>query len=173
MNILSRLPVKPLIRFHCVSKFWKALIGEPYFIKKHLNHAKNQLSSQNLLFLEWYPNGQLLSHSVSMVPEDIPIIDFSSHSYPTEMDGIRLYSSCDGLFLIGIWTDRFVEQPSILVICNPSTRQSIRLAHTRFPQHIEEEVDWGSTYGLAYDSTIKSSGLTFPGKGAMKMVLGE
>ncbi|KAG5624339.1 hypothetical protein H5410_009557 [Solanum commersonii] len=39
--MLSRLPVKSLFRFKCVSNSWKAFICEPSFKKQHLNHAKN------------------------------------------------------------------------------------------------------------------------------------
>jgi F-box interacting protein len=34
-QILLLLPVKPLLRFQCVSKSWSALISDPYFIKIH------------------------------------------------------------------------------------------------------------------------------------------
>jgi len=31
MEILSRLPLKSLARFHCVSKLWASMFGSPYF----------------------------------------------------------------------------------------------------------------------------------------------
>lgn len=34
MNILTRLPVKSVLRFKCVTNSWKELISEPYFKKK-------------------------------------------------------------------------------------------------------------------------------------------
>ncbi|KAM7522691.1 hypothetical protein LguiA_012593 [Lonicera macranthoides] len=40
-DILSRLPVKSLLRFRCVSNQWRALIGSVDFINLHLNRAKN------------------------------------------------------------------------------------------------------------------------------------
>ncbi|PHT32842.1 hypothetical protein CQW23_29179 [Capsicum baccatum] len=49
MEILSRLPVRSLLRFKCVSKFWMALISEPYLTLKHLNRAKNDQNSQTYL----------------------------------------------------------------------------------------------------------------------------
>lgn len=130
VDILKRLPVKSLIRFNCVSKFWNTLISQPYFKKTHLNHSNSRLSSQKLLFVRWDPNCQFWSGSFTLTEEDIPIFDCTSDS--NIKDGIKMYSSCDGLFLIGIWTDSYDEQPSILVLWNPSTRQSIRLPHSKF-----------------------------------------
>ncbi|XP_042515659.1 F-box/kelch-repeat protein At3g23880-like [Macadamia integrifolia] len=38
-NILSRLPVKYLMRFRCVCKHWCNLVTNPHFIKLQLNHS--------------------------------------------------------------------------------------------------------------------------------------
>ncbi|XP_026430416.1 putative F-box protein At4g38870 [Papaver somniferum] len=37
-NIVSRLPLKSLMRFKCVAKRWCNLFQDPYFIDLHLNH---------------------------------------------------------------------------------------------------------------------------------------
>ncbi|KAK4719524.1 hypothetical protein R3W88_017862 [Solanum pinnatisectum] len=80
-----------------------------------------------MIFVHWNPKSQLCS--LFSDKEDIPIFDYCNSN-----------SNCDGLFLIGIWTDRHVEQPAGLVIWNPST-------------HDDDDGDRGSTYGMAYDST--------------------
>ncbi|KAM3286859.1 F-box protein CPR1-like [Capsicum chacoense] len=73
-----------------------------------------------------------------------------------------LRTSSVDLFLIGIWSEPHVKQPSILVIWNPSTKDSIALPHSEFPLDVDADDDdstyyhgndsVGSAYGLAYDS---------------------
>nr|WRK57758.1 SLF2 protein [Citrus maxima] len=41
IETLSRLPVKSLMRFRCVSKSWFSLVKDPNFIYKHLNRDDN------------------------------------------------------------------------------------------------------------------------------------
>ncbi|XP_016473768.1 F-box/kelch-repeat protein At3g06240 [Nicotiana tabacum] len=159
MDILSRLPVKSLVRFKCVSESWNTLISEPYFKKKHLNHAKNQPTFQKMLFLKWSNKDDTFhfycsSLSLVQLVKDIPRFDCPSNF--DLANGVKLYSSCDGLSLIGIWSKPDREQPSILLIWNPSTGESIILPHSKLLKQLgynDDDDDWGSTYGLAYDST--------------------
>ncbi|KAK4737114.1 hypothetical protein R3W88_000811 [Solanum pinnatisectum] len=46
-DILSRQPMRSLLRVKCVSTLWMTLIFESYFSMKHLNHARNDKNSQN------------------------------------------------------------------------------------------------------------------------------
>ncbi|KAL3323685.1 hypothetical protein AABB24_038043 [Solanum stoloniferum] len=61
VNILSRLSVRFLLRFKCVSKFCSTLISDPYFTMKHLNRAKNDQDSQKLLINQRCPKDSIFS----------------------------------------------------------------------------------------------------------------
>lgn len=50
-GVLSRLPVKSLLRFRCVSKSWRFLIESSDFVSLHLDNYANQDRSR-LIFLE-------------------------------------------------------------------------------------------------------------------------
>ncbi|KAL8479715.1 hypothetical protein ACS0TY_026590 [Phlomoides rotata] len=54
-NILSRLPVKYLIRYKSVCKLWEATISDPRFAEIHLQQYKNS-SSRSLLAFEQFFN---------------------------------------------------------------------------------------------------------------------
>ncbi|XP_059292424.1 F-box protein CPR1-like [Lycium ferocissimum] len=148
-EILSRLPVKSLIRFKRVSKSWKTLISEPYFKKKHLNHAKNHNSRKLLISQSGYGQDHTFTFYSSSLSSVQLVKDIQRLDWPLNSKTIhaRVYCCCDGLFLIGIWSNVEEEHPSILLLWNPATRESIVLSHSELPP---SEL---SLYGLGYDST--------------------
>ncbi|XP_073120260.1 F-box/kelch-repeat protein At3g06240-like [Henckelia pumila] len=42
IEVLIRLPVKYILKFRCVAKAWRDLIGSPLFIQRHLKHDRKQ-----------------------------------------------------------------------------------------------------------------------------------
>ncbi|XP_049346425.1 F-box/kelch-repeat protein At3g23880-like [Solanum verrucosum] len=142
IDILTKLPVKSLFRFKCVSKSCKTLLAEPYFKKKHHNHAKNQPDSQKLLIVIGGKN--LNFYCTSLSPNRLLVNDI--HTAPKPFSRYKMYCCCDALFLIGIWTGLSRDQPTMLLLWNPTTSESIVLPPLESP---EQE----STYGLGYDST--------------------
>ncbi|PHT33105.1 hypothetical protein CQW23_29442 [Capsicum baccatum] len=148
MDILSRLPVLSLLRFKCISKYWMTLISEPYFTLKHLNHAKNNQNSQKILVLHGeFPLhcSSLSSASLSSVrlAENVRKLDWPSNPRPWRF---RMYCCYDGLAL-----NKLCDYPqyarAILLLWNPSTRESIVLPCTEF------SLSKDFSCGLGYDST--------------------
>ena len=94
-NILICLPVKSLMRFHCVCKQWKTLIKSQSFISDHLYHSTHQTPS--LLFQpkrlrKYLPLLHLLDHEMQV--HDIPTIPLFNHS------PFRIRGSCNGLLCL-------------------------------------------------------------------------
>ncbi|XP_049395477.1 F-box/kelch-repeat protein At3g23880-like [Solanum stenotomum] len=141
MDILSRLPLLPLLRFKCVSKNWKTLISDSYFNMKHQRHHKNDLNSQKLLVAvdkaTFFSSSSL---STVQLVEDIQNLDCPTNSIPDHY--CHIYGSCNGLVLVGIF-DRYDKQ---LLLWNPSMRESTVLPRPEF-------VTRYSTFGLGYDAT--------------------
>lgn len=141
MDILSRLPLLPLLRFKCVSKNWKTLISNSYFNMKHQSHHKNDLNSQKLLVavdkVTFFSSSSL---STVQLVEDIQNLDCPTNSIPDHY--CHIYGSCNGLVLVGIF-DRYDKQ---LLLWNPSMRESTVLPRPEF-------VTRYSTFGLGYDAT--------------------
>ncbi|PHT25926.1 hypothetical protein CQW23_34456 [Capsicum baccatum] len=147
VDILTRLPVKSLLRFKCVSESWKALISDPYFKRKHLNHAKNKLNFQKFLFDTLSPGKGYDFYCASLSPNGL-VNDFRRLDWPsvsTPFCGFKVYCCCDALFLIGIHTENSSNEPSMLSLWNPSISESMVLPRLGSPLQV-------STYGLGYDS---------------------
>ncbi|KAK4373806.1 hypothetical protein RND71_004483 [Anisodus tanguticus] len=139
MDILSGLPVRSLLRFKCVSRFWMTSISEPYFTMKHLNHAKNNQNSQKYLLA----NATLIKRTRTIqLVEERQKLDWPSNAKQWSR---TLYCCYDSLALIGCLN--YPDKHFLLLLWNPSTRESIVLPDPKFSP---EEYP---IYGLGYDST--------------------
>ncbi|KAF3654423.1 hypothetical protein FXO38_15144 [Capsicum annuum] len=98
MDILKWLPLRSFLRFKCVSKFWNALISEPYFKMKQLSRAKNDKNSQRFVTSEIYPKGISpmycchLSSGSDPLNEDVQELDYPTGFIPW---GCGLLCCCD------------------------------------------------------------------------------
>ncbi|KAM3283405.1 hypothetical protein P3S67_027050 [Capsicum chacoense] len=148
MNILSRLPVRTLHQFKCVSKFWNALISDPYFKMKHFKHAKNDRNFQKFLIThkQFRHENKFSSYccplsSVQMA-EDAEKLAHPLSSKPF----FRAMCACDGLVVV-IVSDIMDDPRPIHLLWNPSIRESIVLPAPEF------EKVYATRYGFGYDST--------------------
>ncbi|PHT28267.1 hypothetical protein CQW23_32132 [Capsicum baccatum] len=147
MGILNRLPVRSLLRFKCISKFWKALISDPYFKMKHLNRAKNDQDFQKLLITHWCRADDIVSlyycplSSVQLV-ENSQKLDIPANFKPTLCGILCCYNGLDVIEVTNTLGGGFT-----LLLWNPSIRESIVLSSLELPY--DEEYH----FGLGYDST--------------------
>ncbi|XP_009622437.1 F-box/kelch-repeat protein At3g06240-like [Nicotiana tomentosiformis] len=144
IQILIRLPMRPLHQCKCVSKSWAALISDPYFKMKHLNHAMSNQNSQKLLICQPCPkDGTVCFYRSSLSSVDVEKLDFPVNC---RARCCKMLCCSNGLSLVLVFVPDEVEQ---LFLWNPSTGESIILPNPQFPP----EHPSLSIYGLGYDST--------------------
>ena len=113
VEIVSRIPVRSLIRLGCVWKSWYALLKNPNFTTKHFNHSNN-----NSYFI--YIPRQLgtanasISLTSSIKSFNLPfILDVPFVSIPGVL---RICGSCNGLICL------IIIASSMILLWKPATR---------------------------------------------------
>ncbi|XP_059295863.1 F-box/kelch-repeat protein At3g23880-like [Lycium ferocissimum] len=119
-DILLKLPVKPLLKFRCVSKSWLALISSPQFVKTHLSICANDKDYTNhrVVLKVNSPEFNLKDCSLNSLLYD-PVTEAFDLGYPMKnprkpLRSIRIVGSVNGLIclVIGV-NDFFLWNPSI------------------------------------------------------------
>ncbi|KAK9267990.1 hypothetical protein L1049_010428 [Liquidambar formosana] len=131
MDILSRLPVKTLLRFKSASKPWRDLIDCPYFIKAHLKRSMDR-GDYNLSLSPKY---------FETVPDNAVPIKAQQHSRTGAL------GSCNGLLCL---LDGGEEDN--IALWNPSTRKLQTLPFTPIQPPRGLTVATLVSYGFGYDS---------------------
>ncbi|KAL4619413.1 hypothetical protein ACB092_06G077700 [Castanea dentata] len=140
VDILSRLPVKSLCRFKCVSKPWRTLISRPDFVKTHLRRAQFKrliLASNDSLYSIEHETS--FENDVVAVAIDYFPLDQNHQSYPIEMIG-----SCNGLLCLK-------PQPNTFFVFNPATHESARIPDAPTPYGFDHAI---LAHGFGYAPSI-------------------
>ncbi|KAL3507791.1 hypothetical protein ACH5RR_033173 [Cinchona calisaya] len=147
-EILSRFPVKSLLRFSCVSKSWLSLISSKQFIATHLEKSSknDDYIYHRLIYsigcpiygLKWSP---LQPAFYSPVIEEVTYIDHHMKYLNKCLDKpVKILGSCNGLFCILI--DR-----NHVFLWNPSIKKLRQLPCSGFQA---KPYDY-ARYGFGYD----------------------
>ncbi|CAK9141465.1 unnamed protein product [Ilex paraguariensis] len=143
VEILSRLPVKSLLRFRCVSKSWCSLISSTQFAKTHLDVSSRNKDYANcrLIFSSVRPHFDLKSCSLHCLLYE-PSVNAIEMDYPMKNPhhAVWIVGSVNGLVCIAI------EEDSIF-LWNPSTRESKKLPNLG----IKLKYGCYIIYGFGYD----------------------
>ncbi|KAI9123662.1 hypothetical protein K1719_004962 [Acacia pycnantha] len=138
--ILSRLPVKSLLRFRCTCKLWRSLIDSSHFISFHLRNSL-ETNSNNLL---------IFRHD-----SDIHVVDFDKLDAAFEVvhplmcygNPLKVLGSCNGLICI-------CNVAEDIALWNLSTRQHKIIALLPVERRPESDSSLFAArgYGFGYDS---------------------
>ncbi|XP_057448180.1 F-box/kelch-repeat protein At3g23880-like [Lotus japonicus] len=147
VEIMCRLPVKPVLRFRCVCKSWKSLISDPRFAKKHLRCSPKTDFTRHHLILHY--NTSSRRRRKDYVHTDYPLLSVLNAAMPTpttttttqfKFDQNNLHSivgSCDGIICI------VADYGNSIILWNPSIRRFNIL-----PSSMESP----RLYGFGYDN---------------------
>ncbi|KAJ4908378.1 F-box/LRR-repeat/kelch-repeat protein [Raphanus sativus] len=121
--ILSRLAVKSLLRFKCVSKKWKSTIECPRFKEAQLRQSQQQSGDDpDILYVMDHNNHDITEYEEAR----IPVLGSSSMirmaKFPSVIPNAKVcYGSCDGLVCL-------FSHYTLNMVANPATRW-----HQSFP----------------------------------------
>ncbi|KAG8370565.1 hypothetical protein BUALT_Bualt14G0130300 [Buddleja alternifolia] len=111
LQILARLPIKPLFRSKCVCKSWYQLISDKYFTNLY-----NEISFKNPMVLVE------ISDSCSESRSSLILIDncrgVSEFSLDFIKDRVKIRASCNGLLCCSSIPDK-----GVYYVCNPMTKE--------------------------------------------------
>lgn len=110
-DIISRLPVKSLLQFRCVSKHWRNLISCTQFIKSHLKNAISSSTQHRILL----PTTPLISLSYNDINESVQL----DSPFLNPRSSIKILGSCNGLVCL-------IDATRDIIIYNPSTRRHFK-----------------------------------------------
>ncbi|KAM7497932.1 hypothetical protein LguiA_022346 [Lonicera macranthoides] len=115
-EIITRLPVKSLLRCTSVCKSWYSLIASPKFITTHLNRNNN---SNNHLLIRNFVN----SFDYSVYRDNETFDKLSTLEFP--LPGyFRIIGSCNGLICLSSYD---VDTTETVILWNPSIRKYVTL----------------------------------------------
>lgn len=142
-DILSRLPVKSLFHFKCVSPSWKSLISDPYFANTHLGRTKTaNYSEQKIVTISYCGNLNLVDYNDGNLTTKLEFPTVEQHDAEK---WVKVLSSCDGLLLVS-------RSDKSVFLLNPSTRECKKLPICPFFQKSINEFT-SNPCGIGYDSS--------------------
>ncbi|XP_050281187.1 F-box protein CPR1-like [Quercus robur] len=123
LNILTRLPVKSVIRLRCVSKSLYSSITTPYFISTHLNHTKNNINRDNACVIH-LPYSSRPAIPACTVALDRSFDTISEILIPFDFPHPRaqIVGSCNGLLCLAD-----LVYGNVIYLWNPSVRKFKKL----------------------------------------------
>ncbi|XP_062021148.1 F-box/kelch-repeat protein At3g23880-like [Rosa rugosa] len=146
IEILLRLPIKSLLQFTSVSKYWNSLIKHNTFIKDHLKLTSNRITRDGPLLLLRHCPREPNVEQYSLHLDNHTFQGYSKPQLPVKSfnECFRIVGSCNGLILL---SDDYLTETNNFILWNPSIRKSITIPkpHIRHSQYY-------TVYGFGFDA---------------------
>ncbi|XP_074341110.1 F-box protein CPR1-like isoform X1 [Apium graveolens] len=124
LEVLLRVPVKPLLRFRCVSKPWCSLIDNTCFGLKHLEKSIECNPDSGIIVREISKSGKGKQYLVDVDSEDEFTAAEIGDSLKTDLSGTSYVGTCNGL--VCLWKRNDQTEDDIF-LWNPATRKIRKL----------------------------------------------
>ncbi|KAL1834424.1 hypothetical protein ACET3Z_004075 [Daucus carota] len=150
--VLCRLPVKPLLRFRCVSKGWCSLIDSNAFVKKHLETALECNTGGGLIIND--DAGKIYLADFDSLDDGSSAIAEISNALRSILSGAEFFGAAKGLVCVA------KEEMNEIVLFNPATRKARKLhsALPEFPRSFHSVET--SICGFGYDHLMMTTRLS-------------
>jgi F-box interacting protein len=145
-DILTRLPVRSLVRFSCVSKSWNSIITSPDFITTPMNRPMSLSNNKGyLLYVPANPDHYSLYDQnlcIDVCNSDRTLTHISRFHVPFSA---HMVDFCNGMFCL-------CNLPNnVLYLWNPSIRKFKMISTPHFTHHFGTD-DYDLSMALAYHS---------------------
>ncbi|XP_059660175.1 F-box protein CPR1-like isoform X2 [Cornus florida] len=129
-DILTRLPLKTLIRCTSVCKPWHTLLTNPSFITKHLNQSR--FNNKELLLVRIHSDSDDKEHYALRYDDNHLFSEYAQLEFPLKSSScnhyFRIIGCCNGLICLS--DDQF-SYTNNLFLWNPFIRKTMRLPPVR------------------------------------------
>ncbi|CAH9098733.1 unnamed protein product [Cuscuta epithymum] len=172
-EILSKLPVRSLLRFRCVSRPWKSLISEPWFTRKHVtegirrrpklvfNHDGHRHPEHKLYIYSVYmfAFGPKRGQPMGIEPCKSTLSSVSNQCLEgttnlTSPPPLTLYEGCRGYIMLKVFCPELwcVSVGESLFLWNPSLSSSSYVKLPDPPPPLPGRSRLRESYGVGYDA---------------------
>ncbi|XP_054778733.1 F-box protein CPR1-like [Prosopis cineraria] len=140
VDILTRLPVRSLLRFRCTCRSWRSLIDARDFIFSHLHKSLETSSNSLVIFRQ---NSDLYAVNFDTLDEAVEVV----HPIMCYGNRIKVLGSCNGLLCI-------CNVAEDIALWNPSIRKHRILPLLPVERRPESDASLfaARVYGFGYDS---------------------
>ncbi|XP_074284069.1 putative F-box protein At3g10240 [Silene latifolia] len=152
--ILTKLPIKSVVRFKSVSKLWYSILSSPRFIFAHLEFPRP--STTQSLFIRSNNKFQILSYEngdQSTKMDNKCVIDWVNEKVDFDVgnEKMALVGTCNGLVCLGS------KSGCLFIIWNPITREFYKYKDPEIAKFTREDcrVTWGfGREGVLFNETL-------------------